>query len=120
MWEIIIDEEFLNAVYDIVEQIPYGKVATYGQVGDKAGYRNAAREVGHAMSHAPSKRDLPCHRVVNKLGTLSPDHAFGGQEKQRNMLAQEGVTFTKDGRINMERHLWSDYEQMTLFDFESE
>ncbi len=113
--QVVIDKAFLDAVYEVVARIPRGKVATYVLVGEKAGYPRAAREVGHAMSHAPANRDLPYHRVVNKQGTLSPDYAFGGQDIQRRMLEEEGVTFHENGLINMERHLWSDYEQLTLF-----
>lgn len=113
--EVIINKAFLDAVYDVVAQIPKGKIATYGMVGERAGYPGAGREVGHAMSHAPGNRNLPCHRVVNKQGTLSPDYAFGGYENQRMMLEQEGITFDKDGKIYMDRHLWGDYEQLTLF-----
>lgn len=112
---IVIDKQFLAAVYDVVAQIPKGKVATYGMVGEKAGYQRASREVGHAMSHAPAGRSLPCHRVVNKQGTLSPDYVFGGQDVQRRMLEEEGITFHENGLIRMERHLCGEYEQLTLF-----
>ena len=110
-----INAKFLQDVYSVVGEIPRGKVATYGQIGTKAGYPKSAREVGYAMSHAPSDLELPYHRVVNKQGTLAPDYAFGGQEKQREMLKEEGITFMDNGLINMEKHTWSDYEQMTLF-----
>ncbi len=110
-----ITKEFLDAVYEIAAQIPRGKVATYGMVGEKAGYPRSAREVGYAMGHAPAGLDLPYHRVVNQTGTLAPEPVFGGQEVQRRMLEEEGVTFRGDGRIDMERHLWSEYEQLRLF-----
>lgn len=76
----------------------------------------AGREVGHIMSCAPSGRNLPCHRVVNRTGVLAPDYAFGGQEKQRALLEAEGVTFLADGRIDMALHLWGKYEQFNIFD----
>lgn len=110
-----IDEKFLAAVYKVTADIPRGKVATYGQVGRMAGYPKAGREVGIAMSQAPRAKNLPCHRVVNKIGTLSPDHVFGGKEKQRRMLEAEGITFTEDGVIRMEKHTWGEYEQLSLF-----
>lgn len=110
-----IDEDFLKAVYEVVEKIPRGKVATYVQVGEKAGYQKSAREVGYAVSIGPTGRNLPYHRVVNQKGTLAPDYVFGGQDKQRRMLEEEGVTFLENGLIDMEKHLWGEYEQLTLF-----
>ena len=115
---IEMDEAFYQAVYAQVAAIPSGRVATYGQIGALAGYPDAAREVGYAMGRAPGAMRLPCHRVVNKAGTLAPGHAFGGQENQRALLEKEGITFHENGCIRMERHIWPDDpqgEQLTLF-----
>lgn len=101
-------------VYEIVARVPAGKVATYGQIAEMMEIELDARDVGHVMHHAPAGRGLPCHRVVNKTGMLAPDYVFGGQEIQRSMLEAEGITFLSDGRIQMERHLWGDYEQLLL------
>lgn len=116
---IEINEEFLQKVYAEAAKIPSGKVSTYGKLAELAGYQRASREVGIAMSRVPEGSNLPCHRVVNKNGTLAPGNIFGGQEKQKAMLAEEGVTFRVDGTINMERHMWPGEfvgEQMSLFD----
>lgn len=101
------NESFFHQVYRIVSQIPEGKIATYGQIATMLG-RSAggARVVGWAMRAAPEGMKLPCHRVVNKSGTLAPDYAFGGAQVQREVLEREGVTFKADGRIDMNRHLW--------------
>lgn len=111
----LVDAGFCNRVYEIVAKIPTGKVATYAQIAEMLGDPAAARDVGHAMSHAPAGHSLPCHRVVNRTGALAPEYAFGGQEKQRAMLEAEGITFFSDGRIDMSRHLWGEPEQLTLF-----
>lgn len=97
---------FYQAIYDIVAQIPPGRVATYGQIAAMAGRPGNARQVGFAMSHVPVDRDLPCHRVVNRQGELAPAYAFGGQAKQRALLESEGVTFLPSGRIHLKLHLW--------------
>jgi len=97
---------FFNKVYSIVSQIPYGKVATYGQIAAMLGNPKGARTVGWAMRAVPDGLSLPCHRVVNKQGTLAPAYAFLGQENQRAMLEAEGITFTPLGRIDMAKHLW--------------
>lgn len=113
-----IDDTFIEKVYEQVAKIPYGKISTYGKIGELAGYPGAAREVGIAMSRIPEKSGLPAHRVVNKNGTLAPGHAFGGKEKQREMLLREGITFREDGLIHTEKHMWPDDsggEQLSLF-----
>ena len=114
--ERIVDAAFAEQVYEAVARIPRGKVATYGQIAAQVGDTLAGREVGHIKSCAPSGRNLPCHRVVNRTGVLAPDYAFGGQEKQRALLEAEGVTFLADGRIDMTLHLWGKYEQFNIFD----
>jgi methylated-DNA-protein-cysteine methyltransferase-like protein len=93
-------------IYDIVSQIPVGKVATYGQIAALAGLPRGARVVGWAMRAVPENWVLPCHRVVNKSGNMAPEYAFGGQEIQRSLLEAEGVTFSINGLINMEENLW--------------
>jgi methylated-DNA-protein-cysteine methyltransferase-like protein len=98
--------DFFQKVYDIVAQVPAGCVITYGQIAVMAGNPRCARIVGYAMYGAPPGRNLPCHRVVNRKGTLSPRFVFGGQECQRRLLEQEGVTFTEKGCIDMKKHLW--------------
>jgi methylated-DNA-protein-cysteine methyltransferase-like protein len=93
-------------IYDIVSQIPVGKVATYGQIAALAGLPRGARVVGWAMRAVPENWVLPCHRVVNKSGNMAREYAFGGQEIQRSLLEAEGVTFSINGLINMEENLW--------------
>lgn len=100
------DSDFFAKVYEIVAQIPRGCVLTYGIIAEMAGNPRAARIVGYAMNRAPAGRDLPCHRVVNRAGTMAPGLIFGGPDEQRRRLAVEGVTFLADGRIDMVKHLW--------------
>lgn len=69
--ERIVDAAFAEQVYEAVARIPRGKVATYGQIAAQVGDPLAGREVGHIMSCAPSGRNLPCHRVVNRTGVLA-------------------------------------------------
>lgn len=99
-------KDYFQRVYQIVARIPEGKVATYGQIAAMLGNPRGARTVGWAMQAAPAHLNLPCHRVVNKSGTLAPAYAFGGNENQRAMLLAEGITFGADGRIDMRKHFW--------------
>jgi methylated-DNA-protein-cysteine methyltransferase-like protein len=97
---------FFQRVYQLVAQIPAGKVATYGQVAALLGSPGAARTVGWAMQAAPRELDLACHRVVNAAGTLSPPETFGGEGVQSALLEAEGIHFRPDRRIDLASCLW--------------
>lgn len=97
---------YFQQVYEVVLQIPSGKVATYGQIAAHLGEGRNGRVVGWAMKVAPEGMKLPCHRVVNKQGELAPDYAFGDKEVQCTILKSEGITFLRNGKINMKKHLW--------------
>jgi methylated-DNA-protein-cysteine methyltransferase-like protein len=99
--------DYFKRVYEIVAKIPEGKVATYGQIAARLGDRCNARVVGWAMKAAPSELKLPCHRVVNRLGEMSPEYVFGSKQLQKDILESEGITFKKDGCIDMKKHLWN-------------
>ncbi len=101
-----VKNSFFTRVYEIVSRIPRGRVATYGQIAAMAGSPLAARAVGTAMQNTPEYLDIPCHRVVNKSGSMSPSYAFGGADKQREMLEGEGVVFKGNGHIDIERCIW--------------
>lgn len=94
-------------IYDVVKQIPSGKVATYGMVAQLAGNPRWARVVGYALHSNPEPGVIPCHRVVNRFGGLAPAFAFGGEHAQRNLLEQEGVRFRDDGGVDLETCLWN-------------
>jgi len=98
--------QFNESVYDVVRQIPLGRVATYGQVARMVGRPRNARFVGFALHANPEPGVIPCHRVVFKDGRLAPGFAFGGPDEQRRLLEEEGVTFTDDGRVRMNVHQW--------------
>lgn len=84
---------FNKRVYEVVRRIPKGKVATYGQVAALAGAPRNARFVGYALHSNPEPGVIPCHRVVFRDGSLAPGFAFGGPERQRLLLEEEGVAF---------------------------
>ena len=85
-----------DKVYEIVKNIPRGKVATYGQIALYLGNRNFARAVGNILHNNPDPEHIPCHRVVNAQGRLSQAYAFGGIDAQRCLLESEGVVFKND------------------------
>jgi len=97
---------FYQKVYEIVADIPEGKVATYGQIALILGKPRGARAVGWAMRATPKDLQLPCHRVVSKTGELAPNYVFGSSSFQKGLLESEGITFNKEGHINVKKHLW--------------
>ena len=91
-------------IYRVVKQIPYGKVATYGQVAILAGNPRWARVVGYALHNNPDPENIPCYRVVNRQGRMAPAFAFGGADIQRELLEKEGIVFESDGHIDLEKY----------------
>ncbi|NLL56799.1 MAG: MGMT family protein [Clostridiales bacterium] len=84
---------FFESVYEKVKQIPYGKVASYGQVARSLGSPKMARQVGWALHVNPYFGKVPCHRVVTKDGRVANNFAFGGGKCQISMLKSEGIEF---------------------------
>lgn len=97
---------FREKVYNAVSQIPKGKVATYGQIAAVCGMPRAARAVGRALHFNPYPIIVPCHRVVNREGFLSGAFAFGGLSAQAELLTNDGVIVSSDGRVDLDIYLW--------------
>ena len=93
-------------IYSVVRQIPRGRVASYGQVAALAGNPRWSRVVGYALHVNPDPEGIPCYRAVTKNGGLSEAFAFGGINVQRELLERDGVEFTPDGRVVMEKYRW--------------
>jgi len=98
-------DERRQRILAVVDSIPHGRVATYGQVAREAGLGRHARLVGKVLSELPARTALPWHRVVNAAGAISP-RAGDSPSLQRRRLAREGVRFTTAGRIEFARFLW--------------
>ena len=95
-----------DKIYSVVKRIPRGFVCTYGQVACIAGNPRWARTVGYALHSNPDPELIPCYRVVNRLGEVSRAFAFGGANRQRELLIQDGVKFLPDGRVDLSRNMW--------------
>ncbi len=96
--------KFFDCVYELVKQIPKGKVTTYGEIAKAAGNRRMARQVGWALHANPHPIVVPCHRVVNRQGYLSGGFAFGGIEKQKELLVKEGVVVDKQSCVDLKTY----------------
>lgn len=97
-----------NEIYAVVRQIPYGRVATYGQVAELANLYGKARLVGYALFQVnASEAEIPWHRVVNAKGEISYSSLRrGGDYLQRSLLEAEGIEFSTEGKINLVRYQW--------------
>ncbi len=104
----MIDEKqgFFKQVYFVVEQIPLGKVATYGQIAFILGRPKSSKFVGFALNKNPNPKKTPCHRVVNRFGDLANSFAFGGRHQQKKLLEAEGVKVDKNFNVNLNKYLW--------------
>ena len=99
---LVLDEDFLFQIYAIVEEIPPGKVASYGQIAVLTNRAKNSRLVGRALKMANLYGAFPCHRVVNHQGRLAP-----GFDEQYQLLLAEGVIFTNKGLVDMKACQWS-------------
>ncbi len=95
-------ERLSYEILSVVEEIPAGKVCTYGRIAVLIGRDKNARLVGRVLSLPNSYGSYPCHRVVNAQGRLAP-----GWYEQRRLLEDEGVTFKENGCVNLNAHLWN-------------
>jgi methylated-DNA-protein-cysteine methyltransferase-like protein len=94
-------DSFFDRVYEVVAQIPRGKVISYGGIARLMGNPHAARQVGWAMHSCPAH--LPWQRVVMADGNIA---GGGFAEERRALLAAESVTFLPDGRVDMKACRW--------------
>ena len=95
------DTDTAYEILSVVSEIPYGRVATYGQIARLIGAERNSRLVGRVLRLAELYGSYPCHRVVNHAGRLAP-----GFQEQRERLEAEGVTFRPNGCVDMKKYLW--------------
>ncbi len=89
-------------IYMVVQTIPKGRVASYGQIARLCGNPRMSRVVGYALHANPDPDNIPCYRVVNRFGEVSEAFAFGGGKRQRELLITDGVEFDEEGRVKKE------------------
>jgi len=92
-------------IWQVVERIPHGRVATYGQVARLAGLRNGARQVGYALHALPEGIPVPWHRVINAKGMISLPRRSGAYALQKRLLEDEDVEFLKE-RVELGKYGW--------------
>lgn len=108
------NNDFYTRVYEVVSQIPPGKVTSYGAIAGFLGVESGARMVGYAMNNYRSYDlgyELPAHRVLNRIGQLTGRAHFEG-DTMRERLEQEGVEFKEEYTVDMEKHFWNPLEHL--------
>ena len=95
------DEGLVYEILSVVEEIPAGCVASYGQIAGPIGREKNSRLVGKVLSMSHFYGNYPCHRVVNHTGRLAPSFP-----EQRERLISEGITFRDNGNVDMKKHQW--------------
>lgn len=92
-------------IWETVKRIPYGKVATYGQIASLAGFAGHARLVGYALHATPDDMQIPWHRVINYQGRISLPREDGHYDLQKALLEGEGIVFIRE-KIDLKRYRW--------------
>lgn len=106
---------FFQDVYDVVRQIPKGRVTSYGAIANYLGTKLSARMVGWAMNAAGSaKPKVPAQRVVNRLGILSGKHHFPNPGSMEALLNKDGVTVKNDTVVDFKKRFWDPAVELGL------
>src|SRR5438034_2685669 len=98
-------------VFALVRACPVGRVTTYGWLAKTVGYPRGARMVGWIMNETPE--GVPAQRVINSKGELTGSWAFGTPDLMRQLLENEGIIFSEDGRVDLKRFGWDPTRDLT-------
>ena len=106
---------FFKDVYDVVRQIPKGRVTSYGAIATYLGTKLSARMVGWAMNAAGlAKPKVPAHRVVNRNGMLSGKHHFATPTQMEDLLKKEKIEVQNDKIVDFEKLFWNPADELSL------
>jgi len=100
-------QNFESKVLEIVKQIPYGRVTTYGAIAGFLGSKRSARMVGWILNRQKNNRDIPAHRVVNRKGMLTGKMHFDGTNLMQELLESEGILVKNDKIVNFDNYFWN-------------
>jgi len=104
---------FFEKVYRVAEQIPCGRVTSYGAIAKYLGTPKSARMVGWAMNASHLNPKVPAHRVVNRIGMLSGKHHFQGTNLMQQLLESEGINVVDHQVQNFESFFWDPSKALT-------
>ena len=106
------NKNFFQKVYAVAEQIPFGRVTSYGAIAKYLGAARSARMVGWAMNGAHDMEHIPAHRVVNKAGLLTGKHHFDGTNLMQQLLESEGIEVIENQIQDLEKHFWDPFKEL--------
>ena len=109
-----VQRDFFKDVYEVVKQIPKGRVTNYGAIAKYLGTALSARMVGWAMNAAHVDPTIPAHRVVNRNGMLSGKMHFGAPDEMEKKLQNEGIKIENDQVVDFKNVLWDPTFELTL------
>ena len=88
-----------------IARVPFGHVATYGQIAAESGVPGRARLVGQVLKNLPGDSDVPWHRIINSQGLISFPKGSDAWRRQKGYLEEEGIVFRVD-RVDLEKYRW--------------
>ena len=109
------ENSFFQKVYEVVRQIPEGRVTSYGSIAKYLGAARSARMVGWAMNASHQDDTIPAHRVVNRQGLLTGKHHFGGTNLMQQLLENEGVVIHYNQIQNFKDCFWDPQHELPTF-----
>lgn len=98
---------YFDLVYQVVREIPKGRVTSYGAIAHYLGLKSGARMVGYAMNAAHSMPDVPAQRVVNRHGLLTGKHHFESPTRMQELLEADGVKVENDQVQDFDTVFWN-------------
>lgn len=99
-------KDFFQRVFEITRLIPEGRVTSYGSIAKALGTAKSSRMVGWAMNASHREKDIPAHRVVNRVGVLTGKAHFNPPEIMQQRLEREGIKVVDDKIVDFEKHYW--------------
>lgn len=103
---------FFDKVYNVVQQIPYGRVTSYGAIANYLGASRSSRMVGYAMNASHNRNDVPAHRVVNRKGLLTGKHHFEGTNLMQQLLENEGIKVIENQIQDFDIFFWDPLKEL--------
>ena len=107
-------KSFFQDVYDVTRLIPEGRVTSYGAIATYLGSPRSSRMVGWAMNAAHTQKDVPAHRVVNRIGLLTGKMHFNPHTVMQERLEAEGITVKKDQVMDFKTLFWDPSKELEI------
>ncbi|MDT0538330.1 MULTISPECIES: MGMT family protein [Croceitalea] len=108
------EKSFFDKVYEVAQLIPHGRVTSYGAIAKYLGAARSARMVGWAMNNSHTK-DVPAHRVVNRVGLLTGKHHFDGTNLMQQLLENEGVEVVDNQIVEFQKYFWDPSKELPSY-----